>query len=135
MNTNWNTQEMYESFEDEIFEGDIRKLDELIGQLEVWSDIKTINHKMELARLEEYVELDQNLYDLKTKLLKFIAGNEEQKCAATYKQMIAEKFVKYQETEDVIHQWIKDIKELEIIIMKSALLQQHKERLDEIINR
>ena len=57
MSTNWNTQEIYESFEDEIFEGDIRKLDELIGQLEVWSDIKTINHKMELARLEEYVYL------------------------------------------------------------------------------
>lgn len=135
MSTNWNTQEIYESFEDEIFEGDIRKLDELIGQLEVWSDIKTINHKMELARLEEYVELDQNLYDLKNKLVEFIESNEEQECAAAYKQMIEEKFVKYQETEDVIHNWIKDIKELEIIIMKSSLLQQHKERLDEIINK
>ncbi|MEG0501179.1 MAG: hypothetical protein RR525_02975, partial [Cellulosilyticaceae bacterium] len=63
MNQNWNEEEDYE-----LFKGDLRKLDELIAQLELWRDEKTINHKKEKIRLEEYVELSKNLYELKEDL-------------------------------------------------------------------
>lgn len=135
MSTNWNTQEAYESFEDEIFEGEMRKLDELIGQLEFWSDIKTINHKMEQERLEEYVEMDENLYSLKNKLLSFI--NEqvevERDRSEEYQILINNKFERYKETEETIHNWIKAISSLSSIIMKSQVLISHKERLESIV--
>ena len=38
----------------EAFEGNVRKLDELVSQLELWSDECTINHKKEEVRLPQY---------------------------------------------------------------------------------
>ena len=58
MNESTNLEAFYEDIE-----GDYRKLEELIMQLEVWSDTYTINHKKEEERLEEYMELSENLYN------------------------------------------------------------------------
>ena len=52
----------------EAFQGDVRKLDELISQLELWSDECTINHKKEEIRLPQYIELHLNLEELKEQL-------------------------------------------------------------------
>lgn len=138
MKAEWNTREYYDSFKDELFEGDIRKVDELIAQLELWSDTKTINHKMEQVRLEEYVELSKNLYELQEKLMGFIALSEQEdenkELAHSYKELVEEKFNSYIETENIIHNWIHDIKELDTIIAKSQLLWAHKDMLNEIVN-
>ncbi|MEE1072560.1 MAG: hypothetical protein U0L26_09305, partial [Cellulosilyticum sp.] len=52
----------------EEFETNIRKLDQLISQLELWSDEYTINHKKEEVRLPEYIELHLNLESFKEAL-------------------------------------------------------------------
>ena len=125
-----NQEEQYE-----LFEGDIRKLDELISQLELWSDEYTINHKKEEVRLPEYIGLNENLEALKAQLQEFIT---ERRCAGdekieAYAESISAKLEAYKPTEAVIHNWIREIKNIYVLIMKSSILQKHKAYLDEIL--
>nr|WP_307989067.1 hypothetical protein [uncultured Niameybacter sp.] len=122
----------------ECFEGDLRRLDELISQLELWSDECTINHKREDAKLVEYVELNNNLEDLKEELNDFLAehAQDEGKSESlkAYNNAIEEKIEKFKETQDHIHNWIREIKDIQIIVMRSETLKNNKEFIDEIIN-
>lgn len=122
----------------ECFEGDLRRLDELISQLELWSDECTINHKREDTKLVEYVELHNNLEALKEGLNDFLAehAQDEGKSESlkAYSQAIEEKIGKFKETEDHIHTWIREIKDIQIIVMRSETLKDNKEFIDEIIN-
>lgn len=134
MNQNWNEEEDYE-----LFKGDLRKLDELIAQLELWRDEKTINHKKEKIRLEEYVELSKNLYELQEEIDANVEAHivleETAELAKEHKVSIEAKLAIFKETEDVIHDWIREIKELDETIMKSSLLIEHRAYLDEIAGK
>lgn len=122
----------------ECFEGDLRRLDELISQLELWSDECTINHKREDTKLVEYVELHNNLEALKEELNDFLAehAQDEGKSESlkAYSQAIEEKIEKFKETQDHIHNWIREIKDIQIIVMRSETLKDNKEFINEIIN-
>lgn len=126
---------MYQEEPYELFEGDIRKLDELISQLELWSDEYTINHKKEEVRLPEYMGLHENLEELKEELQAFIDARraEGDEGIEAYANSIAEKLGKYKETEEVIHNWVRDIKNIYILIMKSAVLERNKAYIESII--
>lgn len=134
MNQDIHLEERYE-----IFEGDLRKLDELIGQLELWSDEYTINHKKEEVRLPEYVELHNNLEELKEIIQEFIserlAEEDEEERLQSYQELVEEKLAKYQVTEDAIHNWIRDIKNVQVIIMKSPVLEENREYLERILEQ
>lgn len=126
-------QEQYENFE-----GDMRKLAELIGQLELWSDEYTINHKKEEVRLPQYIELHYNLEELKDQIVSFINEQEVTEGKTQYlleaEKEMSNLLVRYKETEEVIHQWIREIKDLHILIAKSPILERHREYLEVIIN-
>lgn len=125
-------QEQYENFE-----GNIRKLDELIGQLELWSDEYTINHKKEELRLPEYIELHYNLEALKEELFTFL--NEQIACEGKTERLleaesaIYNRLTDYKVTEAHIHEWIREIKDIYILIAKSPLLEKHRAYLEEIL--
>lgn len=127
---------MYQEEPYELFEGDIRKLDELISQLELWSDEYTVNHKKEEVRLPEYMGLHENLEELKGELQAFIDARraEGDEKIEAYAVSIAEKLEKYKETEEVIHNWIRDIKNVYVIVMKSPILEKNRAYIDGIIN-
>lgn len=131
MNKNWHDEDSYE-----LFEGDIRRLDELVAQLELWRDEKTINHKKEEERLDEYVELATNLEELKGELEAAISENKEKEdkkeLALSYERYVADKFEAYEATEADIFAWIREIKLLNALIMKSDLLRAHRARFDAI---
>lgn len=126
---------MYQEETYELFEGDIRKLDELISQLELWSDEYTINHKKEEVRLPEYMGLHENLEELKGELQAFIDGRraEGDEKVEAYANSIAEKLEKYKETEEVIHNWVREIKNVYVLIMKSAVLERNKAYIESIV--
>ena len=132
MNQDIHLEERYE-----IFEGDLRKLEELIGQLELWSDEYTINHKKEEVRLPEYIELHNNLEELKELIQDFLEeriaeeGHTEQ--LQMYEERVEERLNAYQETEDVIHEWVKAIKNLPVILAKSSILQENQAYLEAIL--
>lgn len=132
MNQDIHVEEMYE-----IFEGDLRKLDELIGQLELWSDDYTINHKKEEIRLPEYVELHNNLEELKETIHEFLderileEGVTER--ISAYQERVESKLMAYKETEQVIHEWIRAIKNVQVLMMRSPILQENKSYIEAII--
>lgn len=132
MSENWTTEDAFEAFE-----GDLRKLDELIAQLEVWSDMYTINHKKEQARLEEYVELSKNLYELQTRLYDTIGDyttlgiTKEQ--ATGYRTKVEEKFANFKEIEIIIHDWIRNVENIRLLLMRSPILNEHRASIQKII--
>lgn len=121
----------------EEFEGDVRKLEELIGQLELWSDEYTINHKREEVRLPEYVELHLNLEALKEQLFAFInqqiAKEGKTEWSVKAETDIKHRLASYRETEAHIHKWIREIKDIYILIAKSPLLEKNRAYIEEIL--
>ena len=124
------------TFED--FELNVRKLEELISQLELWSDEYTINHKKEEVRLPEYIELHLNLEAFKAELeeqMQLFSQEEGLKEAvAQAKVRIEERLKAYEETETVIHDWIREIKNPYMLINNVSVVQRNKDFIESIIN-
>ena len=128
-------EEQYENFE-----GELRRFDELISQLELWCDECTINHKKEEVRLPQYLEINDNLQELVTKLGAFIAKQRKSENAYearlnTYEMHIQNQLENYKLVEQHIHKWIKEIKNIHVLIMKSSVLQEHKNDLEMILEQ
>ena len=122
----------------EEFETNVRKLDQLISQLELWSDEYTINHKKEEVRLPEYIELHLNLEAFKEALESEmnLLGQEAQltEAVAKAKAYIEDRLKSYEETEKVIHDWIREMKNPYALIHNSSVLEKNKEYIVSIIN-
>lgn len=113
----------------EAFHGTLRRMEELVSQLQLWSDECTINHKKEEVRLPQYVEIHLSLEEVKKELEDFIQEHRENKEIAERllkdEKRMAEKLAEYKETEEVIHAWIREIKNIHVLIAKSNILQAH----------
>ena len=126
MNESTNLEAFYEDIE-----GDYRKLEELIMQLEVWSDTYTINHKKEEERLEEYMELSENLYNQEALIREKVEAHVE---GTSYLSRLEERMLHYKETEAIIHNWVRDIHELHIMMMRSPILKGYRDEIEAIKN-
>lgn len=129
MNENTNLEAFYEEIE-----GDYRKLEELIMQLEVWSDTYTINHKKEEERLEEYMELSENLYNQEALIRENVEAHVEGEERISYLSRLEERMLHYKETEAIIHNWVRDIRELHIMMMRSPILKGYRDEIEAIKN-
>ncbi|MBU3811922.1 MAG: hypothetical protein H9893_09765 [Candidatus Niameybacter stercoravium] len=129
MNENTNLEAFYEKIE-----GDYRKLEELIMQLEVWSDTYTINHKKEEERLEEYMELSENLYNQEALIRENVEAHVEGEERIGYLSRLEERMLHYKETEAIIHNWVRDIRELHIMMMRSSILNGYRDEIEAIKN-
>lgn len=134
MNQNWDLEVF-----NETFEGQMRRVDELIGQLEVWCDANTINHKKEEMRLDDYAVLSKNLYEqvavLKEELAHFQEHEQDETWVATQKMKLEEKMCQYEPTEALIKDWMKEVKELQLMLINSSVLQQHREHLAWLLDK
>lgn len=123
-----NIVDLEEQYED--FQGILRRMEGLISQLELWSDECTINHKKEEVRLVQYVEIHQSLEEVKQELYDFInthkASEELRERLLMDEASIAEKLENYKETETVIHDWIREIKNIYVLIARSSVLEAHR---------
>lgn len=128
MNLNETLVDVYEDFQ-----GDIRKLEELISQMALWADECTINHKKEEIRLPQYIELHLNLEMLKQQLQEKILtlGKEEElkEKIQEAQHTIEEQLERYKAIERIIHQWIKEIKNIYILMNQSRVLEENKDYL------
>ena len=129
MNESTNLEAFYEDIE-----GDYRKLEELIMQLEVWSDTYTINHKKEEERLEEYMELSENLYNQEALIREKVEAHVEGEECTSYLSRLEERMLHYKETEAIIHNWVIDIHELHIMMMRSPILKGYRDEIEAIKN-
>ena len=129
MNESTNLEAFYEDIE-----GDYRKLEELIMQLEVWSDTYTMNHKKEEERLEEYMELSENLYNQEALIREKVEAHVEGEECTSYLSRLEERMLHYKETEAIIHNWVRDIHELHIMMMRSPILKGYRDEIEAIKN-
>ena len=129
MNESTNLEAFYEDIE-----GDYRKLEELIMQLEIWSDTYTINHKKEEERLEEYMELSENLYNQEALIREKVEAHVEGEECTSYLSRLEERMLHYKETEAIIHNWVRDIHELHIMMMRSPILKGYRDEIEAIKN-
>lgn len=127
MNENTNLETFYEEIE-----GDYRKLDELIAQLELWSDTYTINHKKEEERLEEYLGLSENLYEQENLIREAVEANVEGEACKKFLERLDARMLHYKETENIIHHWVRAIKDVQVMMMRSQSLYSYKETLEAI---
>lgn len=134
MNQNWDLEEF-----NEMFEGQMRRVDELIGQLEVWCDTYTINHKKEEMRLDDYAVLSKNLYEqveeLKEALVLFRANEADEHWASEQEACLEAKMKGYIPTEADIKKWMEEIKDLRILLMNSSVLQKHREHIEWLLDQ
>lgn len=120
----------------EIFEAEMRRFEGLISQLELWSDECTINHKKEEVKLPQYVEMHLNLEEACEGLREFIESHKETEGDTerlrAYEKNIDEKLKEYKVTEDIIHEWMRAIKNMYILIAKSPVLEKNRSFIEEI---
>lgn len=120
----------------EAFQGTLRRLEGLISQLELWSDECTINHKKEEVRLPEYIEIRERLEEVKVELNSFIAAHKNDEAFKVRlledEIRIKEKLEGYKETEENIHNWIREIKNIHILIAKSNILEANRSLIEAI---
>ncbi|OON98555.1 MAG: hypothetical protein ATN35_04610 [Epulopiscium sp. Nele67-Bin004] len=99
-------------------EQQLEKIEDLVAHIELWSDDNICTHKREQQKLEEYVEMVTYFEELIS-----ACDPEEAKPWVN----------KLQPTTDAICDWIRDVKNIYVIIDKSDILKEHKQLLDEII--
>ena len=123
----------------QVFEGNVRKLDELIGQLELWSDEYTINHKKEEIRLPQYIELHYNLEELKEELFGFLDEKKEDSDRKEYleqkKLEVENRLSEYEVTQENIHNWVRAIKMPYSLVANSPILENNREYIEYILKK
>ena len=60
-------------------------------------------------------------------------------CASTFSRIsylsrLEERMLHYKETEAIIHNWVRDIRELHIMMMRSPILKGYRDEIEAIKN-
>ena len=137
MDFNWSLKELYDSFEDKAFKEDLNKLDEIINRIKVWANEATSNHENEKQKLEEYIQLGQELYSLQERLGSFAAltlsVDSTNELATKYDGIIDQKSSTLAGPDAKISAWISEIKAIDEVVNSSELLKEHAFYIQEII--
>lgn len=137
MDSNWSLKELYDSFEGEAFNNDIKKIGEHIKKIKEWADQAAGDHEREKEKLEEYITLSQELMNLHEKLSSFTAltlsVDSKNEKAKKYDGAIEEKMSTLASTETKVSTWISEIKDLDKVIGESEHLKAHDFYIKEIV--
>lgn len=139
MSLDWSLKELYDSFEDERFKGDLKKLDKQIAYFKSWSIEATVDHENEEQKLEEYINLNKEMSTLVTKLGCFagltVSVESKNAIATKYESLIDQKMSALAEPDARISKWISEIENIKEIIANSDLLKEHTFYIHEILER
>ena len=135
----WSLNELYDSFEGEAYQGDLKKLDGLIEKLTKLADEITKDHNNEKEKLEEYINLTEQMSLMFEKLGVYaeliVSVNSKDELANKYADIVDQKQNNLAEPETKISKWISEIKNLEDIINGSSRLKEFEFFLKEIVEQ
>lgn len=135
----WSLNELYDSFEGEAYQGDLKKLDGLIGELSNLADEITKDHNSEKEKLERYIDLTEKMSLMFEKLGVYaeliVSVNSKDELANKYADVVDQKKNDLAEPETKISKWISEIKNLEAVIESSAHLKEFEFFLKEIVEQ
>lgn len=137
MRLEWSLKELYDSFEGQAFQEDLKKLDEQIKKIINWVEEALINHENEKEKLESIIEEGLKLFAIKEKLGAFChlvsSTDAQNEGAAKYKSILQTKGNRLAETTTRMYKWISEVKDLETVMETSELLKAHTFYLNEIV--
>lgn len=137
MNLNWSLKELYDTFEGEAFQLDLKTLDEKISYKINWIKKSIEDNQQEKEKLETYIQLSQELYALKDKLNAFISltlsVDSKNQTAVRYDAILTKKIGTLAEAETLMSKWISQVEGLEKVIETSEILKAHRFYLQEIV--
>lgn len=133
----WSLNELYDSFEGEAYQKDLKALDALIDELVDLADTITKNHENEKEKLEQYVNLSEQMSLMFEKLGVYaeltVSVNSKDESANKYADVIDQKQSKLAAPETKLSKWISEIKDLDSIINASQRLKEFEFFLKEIV--
>lgn len=133
----WSLNELYDSFEGEAYQGDLKKLDALIKELVEVADEITKDHENEKEKLERYINLSEKMSLTFEKLGVYaeliVSANSKDELANKYADVIDQKQSELAEPETKISKWISEIQNLEAVIESSDRLKEFSFFIKEIV--
>lgn len=136
-NLDWSLKELYDSFEGEGYQGDLKKLDGLISKLKILADEMTIDHENEKEKLEQYVDLSEEMSLTFEKLGVYaeliVSVNSKDEAANKYSDIIDQKKSELAEPETKMSKWISAIQNIDTVINGSERLKTFEFFLKEIV--
>lgn len=128
---------MYPSFNSDEFKKDIENIGEVIRDINDWAKDIVKNNDNVVIKLEEYIEKFTTFIDLSSKLGMFInlnlSVNTKDKDALKYSDILDNKLTDLVEASTKIQRWISNIDDIDAVINKSKLLEEHEFILKNII--
>lgn len=139
MSLNWSLKELYDSFEGDAFQGDLKKLDEKINEFVAWVDLITMDHDEEGSNLVELIHREEEMTLLVDRLSGFTglttsvdSKNQE---ALKYTDVMDRKLNVLAEASAKVSKWISEITDLEAVIKAEPELEAYKFYLGEIVEK
>jgi len=136
MELKWSLKELYESFESENFQNDLKACDTYIEDFNKWVYSTTKDYNDILIKLEKYIESISYRENLFSKLFAFsqltLSVETNNKKALNSVELLEEKDSRIAEGDAKIKNWIGKITDLSSIIEKSELLKEHTFFLNQI---
>ncbi|HLS52597.1 MAG TPA: M3 family oligoendopeptidase [Tissierellaceae bacterium] len=135
----WSLDSLYPSFDSEEYKRDLRKLDQLIKEIQVWADenLSSLNGAGE--KIESYINYSQTLSSLFTRLMSFanlkITVDARDEEAIQYLDRLRIKSTEITKPEVQFQNFIKEIDNLDGLISSSDLLKEHSFYLRQIKDR
>ena len=137
MSLEWSLKELYDSFEGENFQEDLKKLDVQLQKMIEWAEQALDNHEDEKEKLEKIIEEQLKLFAIREKLGAFChlvsATDSKNKLALKYSDILRTKMNTLAETITKTSKWISSIETLQELIESSPLLKEHEFYLNEIV--
>lgn len=136
LNMTWSLKELYDGFNCKKIQRDLNALEASINGLNDYSKINFTNYSNSKTKLEEFINIQNNFYDLYNKLWGFAsltfsadATNSEAQKAM---EILQNKHTKIIRTLVNFTKWLKNIDNLEEIIKSSEILKIHEFYLKEV---
>lgn len=139
MSLNWSLKELYETFEGENFQNDLKELERLLSECVVWTNENTQNHENESIKLEEHIHRQEEIGLLVDRLGGFasltISVDSKNQEALKYEDIISRKLNVLAETDAKFSKWMSDIENLDSVIASSERFGEYRFYLKEIVEK
>ena len=132
----WSLNELYTSFDSKEYISDLGKLDSLIAEFSKWADENLSSPHNPVEKMEKYVEYSMTLNSLFSKLFSFAsltnAVEAKNEAALQYLDKLRVKNSNLTKPNVQFQNFMKNINNLDELILSSELLKEHKFYLGQI---
>ena len=132
----WKLNNLYESFEDNNFEKDMNKMDQMIKKINNWVKEELENVEKPVKIVEKYINLNLEYQKLVSKLFSFcslsLSVEVNNSKAQNFMEKLRKKQVNLKKSRVKFKKWLNELDNFDDIISKSKILKKHEFFLKEM---